>query len=117
LVLASISGLPTPKRSVTPMAKEMRIARIEKLAEQHEAAKAEDGYGDPNVGPNVRSIEEQRGEELGLGRFDPSVGKQAQKTPERPLGGDAAISGLTKDAEQAMVIRKRFALRETALML
>jgi hypothetical protein len=47
-------------------------------------------------GPNPETVPDER-DQYGLGRFDPSVGTQAQSTQEHPFGGEStAYQGALK---------------------
>jgi hypothetical protein len=56
-----------------------------------------DEYSEMNAsdGPTL-PIEEQRGVEVGLGPFDPSVGEQSQATKKHPMGGYSTGDALTR---------------------
>jgi hypothetical protein len=81
----STSGLRRPNKTREVMAKEARIAKIEKMAAEHEADKGEAEPAEPAQPPK-----DDR-EKYGLGRFDPSSGSQAQKSSQHPTGDSVAV--------------------------
>jgi hypothetical protein len=91
------------------MAKKMHIDKIERLAAEHESDKAEGRQGPPD---EPRDEPQDDRDKIGLGRFDPTIGKQAQKSTQHPMGGDALMPVPTKAAYEQM----KLAYHEAGLM-
>jgi uncharacterized coiled-coil protein SlyX len=74
------------------MAKEMHIAKIEKLAEAHENDKQPPPASD-------EPQDEPADDRDKFVRFDRSTGSQSQKTAQRPMGGDARQTKRAQSSE------------------
>jgi hypothetical protein len=67
--------------------KEIQIDKIEKAVARHEASKMPNDNLEPVEATDDPAEPDDDRAKYGLGRFDPSCGSQAQKTPRHPVGG------------------------------
>jgi hypothetical protein len=82
------------------MLKDLHASKIELLAEEHEADKQPDEPAQPEEPPKDDRAS------YGLGRFDPSSGSQAQKSPKHPMGDAFVPVPMRTHAEHAQFLRE-----------
>jgi hypothetical protein len=83
------------------MLKEAHIAKVEKMAEERESDKLSANNANP---PPAEDPPEDDRAKWGAGRFDPSVGNQAQKTEKHPWADAqhrASVDRMLREGQEA----------------